>query len=103
MSEKRKLNRKTYAQNINDGYLRLAEAILSLQRRSYEAALDNLASQHRSQDDYSRDYRTVQRIERELISVYYARLTMEKIDLRRYINDMRQRRGIAPRKWKEQK
>lgn len=98
---KRKLSRKTYAQNIDDGYLRLAEAVLSLQRRSYETALDNLASQHRSQDDYLRDYRTVQRIERELTSVYYARLTMEKVNLRRYINDMRQRHGIAPRKWKE--
>ena len=103
MSEKRKLNRKTYAQNINDGYLRLAEAILSLQRRSYEAALDDLANQHRSQEDYSRDYRTVQRIERELASVYYARLTMEKVNLHRYINDMRQKHGIAPKKWKEKK
>lgn len=73
-----------------DGYVILACAILEAQREAYEFALRSWA---RRGDWIEHDAR-VERIEKELLTEYYARLTFSKVNFKKYINDMRHKYGL---------
>lgn len=73
----------------NEGCLRIAEHVLRLQMNKYRSALQRYA---RSRSD--NDLAQLKAVERELLTPYYAALTMHSVDLRQVCNGLRQKAGL---------
>lgn len=73
----------------NTGCVRIAEHILRGQMNRYRTALERYA-RTRSDNDLAQ----FQSIERDLLTPYYAALTLHSIDLREVCNELRQKAGL---------
>ena len=71
------------------GCIRIAEHILRGQMNRYRTALERYA-RTRSANDLAQ-FRS---IERDLLTPYYAALTLHSIDLRQVCNELRQKAGL---------
>lgn len=77
-----KTPKKINCSTVDDGYLRLAESILEIERITYEVALR------------SKNWRRIAMIEKDLRSGYYDALWMGVVDAEDYIHTMRRKYGI---------
>lgn len=73
----------------NEGCLRIAEHVLRLQMNKYRSALKKYARSRSANDLYQ-----LRTVERELLTPYYAALTMHSVDLRQVCNEERRRVGL---------
>ena len=73
--------------SVDDGYVRLAAEILRSEFSAYRRALEKY-------DGSPESIGRIRSIEREILTQYYAALTMNAIDLKRYCNDLRKKYGI---------
>lgn len=73
----------------NTGCVRIAEHILRGQMNRYRTALERYA---RTWSD--NDLAQFRSIERDLLTPYYAALTLHSIDLRQVCNELRQKAGL---------
>lgn len=73
----------------NEGCLRIAEHVLRLQMNKYRSALRRYA---RSRSD--NDLAQLKAVERDLLTPYYAALTLHIIELRKMCNELRQKAGL---------
>lgn len=76
-----------------DGYIALACAILESQQDSYNRALKAWSKYK----DYVA-HRKALRIEEELLTEYYARLTFCKVNFKQYVNGCRHKYGLPERR-----
>ena len=73
--------------SVDDGYVRLAAEILRSEFSAYRRALEKY-------DGSPESIGRIRSIEREILTPYYAALTMNALDLKRYCNDLRKKYGI---------
>ena len=73
----------------NEGCLCIAEHVLRLQMNRYRTALERYA---RTGSD--NDLAQLRSIERDLLTPYYAALTLHIIELRQMCNELRQKAGL---------
>ena len=73
--------------SVDNGYVRLAAEILRSEFSAYRRALEKY-------DGSPESIGRIRSIEREILTPYYAALTMNAIDLKRYCNDLRKKYGI---------